>query len=88
MAISSMGWRQGKLTWKGEFKPPWREAGPPNHHDDKEELSLYYGRDDRAAERYPRGIPQGSHRRQEPPGALHTDWYVITKQNRSEEGSC
>jgi len=25
----------GKATWKREFKPPWREAGPPNHHDDK-----------------------------------------------------
>ena len=26
----------GKLvTWKGEFKLPWREAGPPNHHDDQ-----------------------------------------------------
>jgi len=22
-------------TWKREFKLPWREAGPPNHHDDK-----------------------------------------------------
>ena len=21
--------------WKREFKLPWREAGPPNHHDDK-----------------------------------------------------
>jgi len=20
--------------WKREFKLPWREAGPPNHHDD------------------------------------------------------
>ena len=24
-----------KATWKREFKLPWREAGPPNHHDDK-----------------------------------------------------
>ena len=24
-----------KATWKREFKPPWREAGPPNQHDDK-----------------------------------------------------
>ena len=24
-----------KATWKMEFKHPWREAGPPNHHDDK-----------------------------------------------------
>jgi len=22
------------FTWKREFKLPWREAGPPNHHDD------------------------------------------------------
>ena len=22
-------------AWKGEFKLPWREAGPPNHLDDK-----------------------------------------------------
>ena len=24
-----------KAAWKREFKLPWREAGPPNHHDDK-----------------------------------------------------
>ena len=24
-----------KATWKREIKLPWREAGPPNHHDDK-----------------------------------------------------
>jgi len=24
-----------KATWKREFNLPWREAGPPNHHDDK-----------------------------------------------------
>ena len=24
-----------KATWKREFKHPLREAGPPNHHDDK-----------------------------------------------------
>ena len=24
-----------KTTWKWEFKLSWREAGPPNHHDDK-----------------------------------------------------
>jgi len=38
------------LPWKREFKLPWREAGPPYHHDDKvdsdqyvvnKELSLY-----------------------------------------------
>jgi len=23
-----------KATWTREFKLPWREAGPPNHHDD------------------------------------------------------
>jgi len=23
-----------RATWKREFKRPWREAGPPNHHDD------------------------------------------------------
>ena len=26
---------RGKATWKREFKLPWREAGAPNHHDDK-----------------------------------------------------
>jgi hypothetical protein len=38
-----------RLTGKGEIKLPWREAGPPNYHDDEvnsdhqvvnEELSL------------------------------------------------
>ena len=24
-----------KAAWKEEFKIPWREAGPPNHLDDK-----------------------------------------------------
>jgi len=24
-----------KATWKRKFKLAWREAGPPNHHDDK-----------------------------------------------------
>jgi len=23
------------LGWPRQFKLPWREAGPPNHHDDK-----------------------------------------------------
>ena len=41
-----------KATWKREFKIPWREAGPPNHLDDKvdsdqrvvdQELSLSAG---------------------------------------------
>jgi len=33
--------RQGMLSrslpgsWKREFKLPWREAGPPHHHDDE-----------------------------------------------------
>ena len=24
-----------KATWKREFKLPWCEVGPPNHHDEK-----------------------------------------------------
>ena len=24
-----------KATWKREFELSWRDAGPPNHHDDK-----------------------------------------------------
>ena len=24
-----------KATWKRDFKLPWREAGPPNHLNDK-----------------------------------------------------
>jgi len=27
-----------KATWKSEFKLPWREAGPFNHHDDRVDL--------------------------------------------------
>ena len=27
-----------KVTWKREFQLPWREAGPPKHHDDKVEV--------------------------------------------------
>ena len=27
-----------KATWKREVNPPWRKAGPPNHHDDKVDL--------------------------------------------------
>ena len=30
-----------KATWKREFKLPCREAGPPNHHDDKVDLKQY-----------------------------------------------
>ena len=51
--LHSFGFVLGcKATWKREFKLPWREAGPPNHHDDKvdsdqkivnEELSLWAG---------------------------------------------
>ena len=26
---------RGTATWKREFKLPWREAGAPDHHDDK-----------------------------------------------------
>ena len=26
---------RSKATWKRESKLPWREAGPPNHLDDK-----------------------------------------------------
>ena len=34
---SGVGIQEGrcKATWKRRFKLPWREAGPPNHHDDK-----------------------------------------------------
>jgi len=37
--LSEMYWMQGeegrcKATWKMGFKLLWREAGPPNHHDD------------------------------------------------------
>ena len=35
----SATWKREKTarsaTWKREFKLPWREAGPPNHHDDE-----------------------------------------------------
>ena len=27
-----------QATWKRELKLPWREAGSPNHHDDKVDL--------------------------------------------------
>ena len=27
--------RRCKATWERKFKLPWREAGPPNHHDDE-----------------------------------------------------
>ena len=29
-----------KATWKKKLKPPWREAGPPNHVDDKVDSDL------------------------------------------------
>jgi len=31
----SIGFDVSIATWKREFKLPWREAGAPNHHDDK-----------------------------------------------------
>jgi len=46
-----------KATWKREFKLPWREAGPPSHHEDKvdsdqwvvnKEVSLTEGGADKA----------------------------------------
>ena len=33
--LALLGAGRYKATWKREFKLPWREAGPPNHHDDK-----------------------------------------------------
>jgi hypothetical protein len=33
--IVGRGGGRRKATWKRESKTPWREAGPPNHHDDK-----------------------------------------------------
>ena len=34
-------WKRGfKATWKREFNFPWREAGPPNHLDDKVDSDL------------------------------------------------
>ena len=34
--VGGRGWEgRCKATWKREFKLPWREAVPPNHHDDK-----------------------------------------------------
>ena len=37
MSVWNVGVSEGrcKATWKREFKLPWREAGPPNHHEDK-----------------------------------------------------
>ena len=36
LQILHPGWEgRCKATWKREFKLPWREAGPPNHHDDQ-----------------------------------------------------
>jgi hypothetical protein len=32
-----------KAAWKREFKLPWREAGPPNHHDDEVDSYQYVG---------------------------------------------
>jgi len=38
-----------KATWKGTFKLPWREAGPPGCHDDEVDsdqgvVSISFGR--------------------------------------------
>ena len=33
--VRVFGWQVHSVTIPGEFKLPWREAGPPNHHDDK-----------------------------------------------------
>jgi len=30
-----------KASWKREFNLPWREAGPPNHLDDKVDSDQY-----------------------------------------------
>ena len=37
LGLGALGTCEGryKATRKREFKLPWREAGPPNHHDDK-----------------------------------------------------
>ena len=32
--VLSRGPGKGRLRWKREFKLQWREAGPPNHHDE------------------------------------------------------
>ena len=37
--FSQEGWC--KATWKGEFKAPWREADPPDHHDDQIDSDQY-----------------------------------------------
>ena len=29
------------MVWHSTFKPPWREAGPPNHDDDKVDSDQY-----------------------------------------------
>ena len=34
--VMSLLWEgRCKATWKREFRLPWREAGPLNHHDDQ-----------------------------------------------------
>ena len=35
------GRRRRSRPWEREFKLPWREAGPPNHHDDKVDSDLH-----------------------------------------------
>jgi len=41
--VDESGYYEGrcKAAWKREFKLPWREAGPPNHHDDKVDSDQY-----------------------------------------------
>ena len=34
LRVGSTLWVEGG-GWKREFKLPWREAGPPDHHDDE-----------------------------------------------------
>jgi hypothetical protein len=37
-SLSTVAWGQEgrcKATWERESKLPWREAGPPNHHDNQ-----------------------------------------------------
>ena len=35
VTVCPIGILHAYSTWKMEFKLPWREAGPPDHHDDK-----------------------------------------------------
>ena len=33
--VEGLGKTRCKAPWNREFEFPWREAGPPNHHDDQ-----------------------------------------------------